>query len=71
MEIEENSVVKVYMKFDEGDYEKAYSIYAKHRKTCTIPIIPRRCSMFKMKIEGRGQVKIFGIAKYVEMGTEI
>ena len=36
-----------------------------------IPIIPRRCSQFEYRIEGRGGCKLYGISKFVEEGSEI
>ncbi len=39
-------------------------------RTFTIPVIPRRCDHLRMKISGRGDVKIYSIARYLEGGSD-
>ena len=39
-------------------------------RTFTIPVIPRRCDHLRMKISGKGDVKIYSIARYLEGGSD-
>ena len=39
-------------------------------RTFTIPVIPRRCDHLRMKLMGRGDVKIYSIARYLEGGSD-
>ena len=39
-------------------------------KSFCIPIKPKRCDHFRLRIEGKGEAKIFSIAKSIEQGSE-
>lgn len=71
MELESDSEAVIYLKFDDESYERFYSVKTAARRTFTVPIIPRRCGRFCLKMTGTGMCKIFGISKCVEIGTEL
>lgn len=50
---------------EQGTYEGSAML-----RTFTIPVIPRRCDHLRMKLAGRGDVKIYSIARYLEGGSD-
>lgn len=66
------SEVKFFAKFDDGPmWEQKGFIRSAMDKTYTIPIIPRRCSKYRIRIEGTGPCKIVAMANTIELGSEI
>ena len=62
----------IYFRFDEDPlWHRAGTVHSVTAKTYTIPIIPQRCSRFRWKIEGKGQVKLLAMGITVEGGSEI
>ena len=70
--LSEGAVMEIYIRYDsEPIWKRIYTLRNAKKKTYVIPIIPRRCSQFQYRIEGYGNVRLFGISKYVEEGSEI
>lgn len=62
----------IFFCFDEDPlWHRAGSVYSITAKTYTIPIIPKRCSRFRWRIEGKGQMKLLAMGISVEGGSEI
>ena len=67
MQLQPEGVVSVLIEYDSsGEWEHAGTVKGLSLKTFTIPIKPRRCDHFRMRIEGQGKVKIFSISKLVK-----
>ena len=72
VKLDYGAVMEVYLKYDsEPMWQRVFALKNAKKKTYVIPIIPRRCSQFKYKIEGYGNFRLFGISKNVEKGSEI
>lgn len=70
MEIGTN--VSVYIQYDSsGDWERKINIYGNKLKTMTLPIRPLRCDHFRLRIQGKGNVKIYSISKTLEQGSDV
>lgn len=66
------STVDLYIQYDSGGvWEHKWSMNGVGTKSFMIPIIPRRCDHFKMKLVGSGDCKIFSIAKVYEIGSDV
>lgn len=39
--------------------------------TRTLPVRPRRCDHLRIRLEGRGEVRLFSIAKILEVGSDV
>jgi hypothetical protein len=39
-------------------------------RTCTIPVVPRRCDHMRLRLSGAGDVKLFSIARILEQGGD-
>ena len=67
--LEVEKYLNVYISIDEGDWE----IVENYRPPVTqgefIPIIPRRCDRYSIKIEGKGDYEIKSLTRRVRRGT--
>lgn len=70
--LELDSEVTVLLKFDDEPlwHKKGY-IRSTRNKTYTIPIMPRRTGKYRIRLEGTGQMKLLGMSKEVEQGSEV
>ena len=53
-----------------GDWELLCSLNGTSLRSFTIPVKPKRCDHFRLKIEGEGEAKIFSIIKTLEQGSD-
>ena len=71
LDMEGGSRVRVYLDYDsKGIWVKHGEIIAENLRTVTLTIRPRRCDHLRMRIEGMGNVKIYSIARNLEMGSD-
>ena len=54
-----------------GEWERLCDITGHNLKTFSLPIRPKRCDHFRLRIEGEGNAKIFSISKTIEGGSEL
>ena len=70
--IDEKSYMDIYISYDNyEEWKKICTIHRMTRKSINIPIVPRRCDRFKIKIAGEGNVKIYRITKQLATGSEV
>lgn len=70
--LEAGSEANIYFRYDEDPiWHRAGTVHSVTDKAYVIPIIPRRCSKFRWKIEGKGQAKLLAMGVTVEGGSEI
>ena len=70
--LDADAEANIYFRFDEDPlWHRAGTVHSVTSKTYTIPIIPQRCSRFRWKIEGKGQMKLLAMGITVEGGSEI
>lgn len=63
------SKVDVYISINEGEWEQVYSFDPASTGGDYIPIIPRRCDRYSVKIVGRGECSIKSLTRNVRRGT--
>lgn len=64
--------VKFSIQYDSmGEWEELFSMVGTSLKTFTVPVRPRRCDHFRLRIEGVGDTKIYSITKTIEQGSDI
>ena len=72
MSLDVGSKVYFYVKYDSmGDWEYVSTMESTTLRTFTVPIKPRRCDHFQLRIEGEGDAKIFSITKTIEQGSDV
>lgn len=70
--LESGAEADIFFQFDEDPlWHRAWTVHSVVSKTYNVPIIPQRCSRFRWKIEGRGQMKLLAMSVTVEGGSEI
>ena len=53
-----------------GEWENVCTLVGHNLKTFSLPIRPKRCDHFRLRVEGEGNVKIFSISKITEQGSD-
>lgn len=72
MSLDIGSEVAFSIQYDSsGDWVPCSRMIGTNLRSFSIPIKPRRCDHFRLRIEGEGDVKIFSIAKTIEIGSEV
>lgn len=65
------AVVNAFIQYDSsGNWEQLWTMTGTSLKTFSIPVRPRRCDHFKLKLVGTGECKIFSITKSIEQGSD-
>lgn len=64
-----DSYVNVYISINEGEWEKVYEFNPASTGGDFIPIIPRRCDRYSIKVEGKGECCIKSLTRNVRRGT--
>ena len=65
----ESSTVRVYISIDEGDWELVQEFDPAQKGGDYIPIVPRRCDRYSIKVEGTGSCSIKSLTRKVRRGT--
>ena len=72
MSLEVGAELNIYAQYDLSDYwEHICNIRHTNLRSFSMPIRPRRCDHMKLRIEGKGMVKIYSWTKTIEQGSEI
>ncbi|MBP0974028.1 MAG: hypothetical protein J5851_09015 [Oscillospiraceae bacterium] len=70
--MEEGAEVDVYLQYDSsGEWIRQGRIKMKGTRTVTLPIRPRRCDHLRMKIVGKGEVRLYSIARILTIGSDV
>lgn len=69
IKMEENSEMTISISVDAGEWERLRHIYTTKKRTVALPIIPRRCDKFKIKLEGKGYCKVESVVRIVKEST--
>ena len=71
LSLEFGSKVYFYIMYDSsGKWEHVGTVTGHSLKSMSVPVRPRRCDHFKLKIEGEGGAKIYSICKTLEQGSD-
>lgn len=67
-----DSEVRFSIQYDSiGEWIPLYTMRGTALRSFTVPIRPRRCDHLRLRIEGKGDAKIYSIAKTTEQGSEV
>ena len=62
----------LYAQYDSsGDWEAVWQMNGKSNQAFAVPMKPHRCDHFKLRIEGRGEAKVYGIIRSYTEGSDI
>lgn len=54
-----------------GTWEQLYFMRGTNTQSFGIPLRPRRCDHFRLRIDGKGDAKIYSISKIIKQGSDI
>lgn len=64
MELEEDASVEVWIQFDCGDWKQIWSATSEgEKRSWYLPVIPRRCDSYRVRIKGTGGARIFTMTR--------
>ena len=70
--MQEGAEIDVYMMYDSsGEWVRQGRIRMKGTRTVTLPIRPRRCDHLRMKLVGKGEVRLYSIARILTIGSDV
>lgn len=71
LKIAQGGTLKMSCMYDsDGVWRHAGTVERVGLGTFTVPVIPRRCDHMKIRLEGTGDVRVFSIAKILELGSD-
>lgn len=71
MELGKGAIFDLYLQYDsQPEWHHQGHIEGIDLRTFTLPIRPRRCDHLRMRIEGKGEFKLYSIAKILEIGSD-
>ena len=72
MSLDIGTRVYFYAQYDScGEWEHLGTMTGTSLRSFTIPIRPKRCDHFRLRIVGEGDAKIYSISKTIEQGSDI
>lgn len=70
MELAEDAWMKLWIKYDNNEYEYMGERNGKQLRTFVLPVIPKRCDHVRYKITGHGWAQIYDISRMMEVGGD-
>lgn len=72
MSLEVGANVDVSVQYDSiGDWEPVCQMTVTSLRSFAVPVRPRRCDHFRIRIEGEGVGRIYSITKTIEQGSDV
>ena len=71
MELEDGASVQISVQYDGGEWETMWYITQGKKRSIQIPIVPRRCDHYRLKITGTGMWRLYAMARERYEGSEI
>ena len=72
MSLEYGARVTIYIRYDSmGGWVPVCNLTSTSLRSFSVTVKPRRCDHFCLRIEGRGEGRIYSITKTIEQGSEI
>ena len=69
--MEEGAAMDVYIEYDSsGRWERQSRVELKGTNSVVVPVRPRRCDHLRIKLKGKGEFRLFSIAKVIELGSD-
>ena len=71
MGLETGATVTIKIKYDGGQWETLWTLTQGIKRSVQIPILPRRCDYYRIRIEGTGMWRLYAMAREQYEGSEI
>ena len=68
----EHATCQIKAQYDgDGIWHDKGTLHGKNKvRTYTVPIVPRRCDFMKVRLEGRGDMRLYGLARELTIGSD-
>jgi hypothetical protein len=71
LSLEIGTSIFIFIKYDASDeWQYLYRMDGATLQSFNVPIRPKRCDYLRLRIEGKGNAKIYSIAKTIEQGSD-
>ena len=71
MKLPIGSQADMYIQYDsDGIWHHSGHMVGVGTKTFMLPVRPRRCDHFQIRIEGKGEIRVYSSAKILEVGSD-
>jgi hypothetical protein len=71
MSLEPDHFAKLEIMYDsDGIWTEQGTIRGNKMRHFLLPVIPRRCDHLRFRMRGTGEMKIYSIARYLEVGAD-
>lgn len=71
MQLPFGSQAELYIEYDSsGGWEALCGMTGMTARSFTVPVQPRRCDHFRLRMQGKGECRIFSLVKVLESGSE-
>ena len=72
LELDEGASVKIEMQFDsDGVWREVKTLQAEKKRSFYLPIVPRRCDHFRIRMAGSGGCRLYSLVREVYTGSEL
>ena len=71
MKLQDGASAQVLIRYNSGDWLPCGSINGNGLRSTVLPIRPRRCDHFQIRISGRGEMQLYSIGKVYERGSDV
>jgi hypothetical protein len=68
VKLEDLSELVVMISVDDGKWELVERIGTEKARSVTIPIVPRRCNRFAIRLDGKGYCKVESLVRVYRQG---
>ena len=69
LKLEEGSQLDIFIRIGDGEWERVLHIDDHKERSQLVPIVPRRCDKFSIKLEGEGNCRIESLVREYRMST--
>jgi hypothetical protein len=70
MYLDEEAKAKLFIQYNDGEWEEMGEIRGRRMKTFVLPVIPRRCDHLRFRLSGSGTVRVYSINRIMEVGGD-
>lgn len=72
LELEEGAELSVKIRYDSrGDWLTVQTLHGGAKRSVYLAVLPRRCDHYRIRLEGKGQWKLYSMAKERYIGSEL
>lgn len=70
MYLEPGAKTKLWIRYDDGEWEEKGELRGSRMKTFVLPVVPKRCDHLQFRMTGKGTVRVYSISRILEVGTD-